>query len=208
MITRREVLAGLAATATAPGAVVTQAQSAQRNNLYDILDKFNFLDVDGNKVNIRALKKSLEDQHVTVSFGFTSCADICTFINPSLAAIGDIAPNNVTSIAINTWPSLEGLREDTRRAFTTSITDVGAKQPVISLFPADRWGNPSNDVAAHVQQALGQIISDRDPAAHSSFIMLFDKQGNKQGDMNVQSNTQEDFIHAWQPLIAPQGLSR
>lgn len=205
MLTRREFLAG-AAAAIVPGTRVSDAQAQESAKLFDILRPFEFMDEDGNPVDMEALRAAVKDKFVTVSFGFSGCSTMCPIsLNPNLAAIGGIAPDKIVSLAINVTPETEG-DPVFRQEFRRSIELHEPKQTLIPLFPMQN-GVPSNDASVRIQHAFEQLIHTKDPNQHSFYILLFGPDGEKLAEKSSLA-TPEEFVGEWSDHITPPSRQR
>lgn len=203
IISRREFfkVAGTAATAVAftPTALITEAQAKEKKNLFDMLKGYTFKDENGNVVNIKALKESLKDQYVTLSFGFTGCSIMCPLeIEPNLAVIGNKNADRVTSIAINVTPENE-LDASGFKEIMKQRGDI--KHSIITLFPR------SNKEAVDIQiKAFEQLANMDDPNQHAARIFLFAPGGDL--IKNDIATRPENTFQAWGKEISEAARAR
>lgn len=194
--TRRDVVAGVAATAAAGFASRAAQAQTPYPNLFSALGKtglfggreWRFLGADGKEVDIVALRQSLSGHHTTAYIGFVGCDQYCPLTNRNMAMLSDDAEKLGTKlmhVIINAVPSLQGDSDITRTITLDSLEAVGLKplregraiadSNAIVLFATTNGKASGLDdrLPARISEALGnrtRLDSARD---HSPAVNLY-----------------------------------
>jgi hypothetical protein len=162
-------------------------------NLFETLKKSgSFIGQDGEPVDIDALKKQLEGQLTTLTFGFAHCTEYCPYINGSLGALHRHNKTGITSIIIAANPAGDG-NEDKGDGATRASRDAFMKDvqlmmkpldqenapdcKVVILYPTDASGKLSNEAVLTVTNAFNSMANATNSKKHTADIALFNRNG-------------------------------
>lgn len=199
-ITRRQLLTtgatiagGAVLTGILPGCDQSSPDAPPRErNMYDVLAKYDLRGQDGERVNIRALKQANSGKFSTMTFSFNGCGDYCPLTNASL---GRIDKNNASlaHFVISVTPEMDGLSQNTRNGFRETFRRMGVKNDVTILYPK------TGADAIKIQNDMGLIVNQENPALHSSQIVLSAPDGKVLDKKNgISSDNYED----WNKIMA------
>lgn len=196
----------LAASSTMPDAEA-QPKDFKPHNLFDALKHYEFIGQDGNVVNIDALKTSLKDDFVTVSFGFERCKDFCPMVNAGIAVAGRSAQNagkKMTSVFISVEPERDGITPQARKAFMDKLKqDYKIPQNCVILYPSvnGRITSASAQNAAKLSTGeFGLAMNMASPVLHSAMVTLYSPGGTCIAAKNGMTSPNQ-FDVAWGPIL-------
>lgn len=194
---RREFLAGLlaaGASATLAGCEKSEApppipdkkiEQATRTDMIDALraSRAQFIDADGNPVNLNALQATLSGNPSTISFMFSACGDVCPVTGTVLQTLSQTKPRMKHVIV-----SVDPLSDFNNRKLANLMEAQGLKVSgpqanTIILYPTSE-GNASPrslvggaGKALDVQHTLELWTNGRDVSGHSGVVTLFSASG-------------------------------
>lgn len=176
--------AALATTSCAP-------PEAPKNNLYDILAKYEFTMQDGKPANINALRASQKNKFSTLTFNFNGCTEHCSLTNITLRKVAK-DHNALTHVVVNVQPQLDGSNQKTRDAFMQTFRKVGMKSDVVILYPKNE------EDAIKIQNDAALIVNQKVARQHSSQILLFRPDGSPVGK---KDGLKTDNFGDWQAIM-------
>ena len=178
-------------TATMVMALASCTPEAPKNNLYDILSKYELKGQDGNPVNIAALQTTQKNKFSTLTFRFHGCTAFCPITD---AMLGKVAKeqNALAHVVVSVQPQYDGVNQDARDAFMQTFRKMGVKGDVVILYPK------SEADAIKIQNDAALIVNQKIARQHSSQIVLFRPNGTPVGK---KDGLKTDNFGDWQAIM-------
>lgn len=194
---RREFLAGLlAAGASAtlagcdkseppPAIPDRQIEQATRTDMIDALraSHAQFIDADGNPVNLNALQATLRGNPSTISFIFAGCADVCPVTGTVLETLSQTKPR-MKHVIVSVSPLSDfNNRQLANLMEAQGLKVSGPQANTIILYPTSEGNASARSLvggmgkALDVQHTLELWTNGRDESGHSGVVTLFGASG-------------------------------